>query len=161
MSETWDASGSRRRSESRFVSRSRKRPTWNMGDYTSSLASLSMAASFSQRGQNLLPRRHQPRPRAIRGWSHPHHYRDHARPTRTVTPATTWLEDEMESVALAFGLRGVDIKGGQEDGARLGPIPGVGISKSRLFCHFLEGRLRNRLLFEGISMQGFLSGPLN
>ena len=44
---------------------------------------------------------------------------------------------------------------------RLGPIPGVGIAKSRLFCHFLEGRLRNRLLFEGISMQGFLSGPLN
>ena len=38
-----------------------------------------------------------------------------------MTPATTWLEDEMESVVLAFGLRGVDIKGGQEDGTQVRP----------------------------------------
>ena len=47
-----------------------------------------------------------------------------------MTPATTWLEDEMESVALAFGLGGVDIKGGQEDGAKVLPPEALLLSRN-------------------------------
>ena len=40
-----------------------------------------------------------------------------------------------------------------QEHCRLGPIPGIGIARSRVFWHFEDMRFRNRLLLVGIALQ--------